>query len=984
MRQVVLLFAVFAASVLNAQPQQGYVKTLGQTNQQGVAYRYNGKNARTPLGNVTITYDANQRTTISNEQDGTFTLMLVGRKMGDRIGLVTVKKREMMVFNKQAVDEWSVRKEPLRLILCNADEFDRQKENLINIGRREAKKKYYRQKTDLEKQLSESKIKQQEYETLLDKAYEELERARKHMDEYAEMFARIDESEIDTLAQRAVELFNQGEVDAAIRLFEQGNYMEKLDKALKTSQQADQLKAIAEQAKEKATQDSLKALESLKAQIEAYKLNNEWQKAGELLKGLAGRLNTVQSMADYADFCQNQNNYAEAKSYMQKAIVLHKSLMQSDSNEWTLKMSDLSHFFGDILRENKEFEQSELQQQNALELLKSLAASSPGTYDKKLFEIHNSLGNLYENANQYLKAETDYLEAEKLAEKLQQIDSGLVQARVQNNLGLLYFRMAKYTQSETSYLKSKNYYQKRLDISSNDVAINNKNEYLFYNYAGTLYNLANLYKRVGRFDESKENFRLAVKYFTELSGRNRDAYDPLLAMIYVDFAVLYRMGNSYRKSIDMSLEALAKYRVLTSRNPLAFNPNLATTLSNLGITYTITEQYQEAEKYLSESLEIRKSLARKAPRIYNGQLATTYRQLGRVCSMTGRYEQAETFTMMAYELFKELSEKQQMITTLDDMGSLYTFQRKYEKSIEMYKQALDGYKDTDLTIKGNERDYANILQNMGLAYFYLHKYDDSVTALLEADSIMTDISHQNPEYYAEDVARIAYNLGRSLYMSGEFESALPYIQKAVDTYRWLEQQSSHKYSSLLAYTLVEQGLVNGKLHQDEKMEACYKEAIGIYIKQEKSISEQVAYCYSQLGAYYFTVHRYNDYEEMSKKALDVYKQLAQTNPSVYRPSVCQALGSMSYKFVFLKKYAEAEQYAREGLAVDSTRHWIAGNLAAALLFQGKYKEAETIYRKYKDELKDSFLDDFKKYVEAGVVPKKYEADVEKIKQLLNE
>ena len=69
--------------------------------------------------------------------------------------------------------------------------------------------------------------------------------------------------------------------------------------------------------------------------------------------------------------------------------------------------------------------------------------------------------------------------------------------------------------------------------------------------------------------------------------------------------------------------------------------------------------------------------------------------------------------------------------------------------------------------------------------------------------------------------------------------------------------------------------------------------------------------------------------------------------------------------------------------VDSTQHWIASNLAAALLFQGKYAEAEQVYRQYKEELKESFLNDFKQFAEVGVIPKEYEADVEKIKQILN-
>ena len=86
----------------------------------------------------------------------------------------------------------------------------------------------------------------------------------------------------------------------------------------------------------------------------------------------------------------------------------------------------------------------------------------------------------------------------------------------------------------------------------------------------------------------------------------------------------------------------------------------------------------------------------------------------------------------------------------------------------------------------------------------------------------------------------------------------------------------------------------------------------------------------------------------------------------------------------MKNYPEAEQLAREGLSIDSTKIFIYTNLAAALLFQGKYTESEQIYRQYKSELKESFLDDFKQFAEAGVIPKEYEADVEKIKKMLNE
>jgi predicted Zn-dependent protease len=86
----------------------------------------------------------------------------------------------------------------------------------------------------------------------------------------------------------------------------------------------------------------------------------------------------------------------------------------------------------------------------------------------------------------------------------------------------------------------------------------------------------------------------------------------------------------------------------------------------------------------------------------------------------------------------------------------------------------------------------------------------------------------------------------------------------------------------------------------------------------------------------------------------------------------------------MKQFQEAEEYAREARAIDSTQYILYTNLAAALLFQGKYGEAEVIYRQYKDELKDGFLDDFNQFAEAGVIPKEREEDVERIKKILEE
>ncbi len=121
-------------------------------------------------------------------------------------------------------------------------------------------------------------------------------------------------------------------------------------------------------------------------------------------------------------------------------------------------------------------------------------------------------------------------------------------------------------------------------------------------------------------------------------------------------------------------------------------------------------------------------------------------------------------------------------------------------------------------------------------------------------------------------------------------------------------------------------------------------------------------------------------EEMLPIIKGMYERELERNKEDYSITI----GSHSFCCMFMQEFSKAEQYAREGIEVDPTQTFIYSNLAPSLLFQGKYKEAEEIYKKYKLELKDSFLSDFEQFETEGIIPEIYQSDVEKIKQLLNE
>ena len=138
-----------------------------------------------------------------------------------------------------------------------------------------------------------------------------------------------------------------------------------------------------------------------------------------------------------------------------------------------------------------------------------------------------------------------------------------------------------------------------------------------------------------------------------------------------------------------------------------------------------------------------------------------------------------------------------------------------------------------------------------------------------------------------------------------------------------------------------------------------------------------------LGCLYYNIQRYEDSEKMYLSAMEIRRRLAAANPQVYEPGLVRACNNLSFLFLAQGNFEEAERYTREGSKYDSTHHTVYTNLAASLLFQGRYAEAEEIYLRYKEELKEDFLSDFEDFYRRGIIPPEREDDVERIKKLLS-
>ena len=557
---------------------------------------------------------------------------------------------------------------------------------------------------------------------------------------------------------------------------------------------------------------------------------------------------------------------------------------------------------------------------------------------KSLFEY----GHFLQTNKRYDLAEARYRENLDIYQRLEVIspqayEPGL--ATTQNNLGLLYSDTQCYGESEEMYLSAVEIYQ-RLSVVNPQVY----EPYL----ATTQNNLGLLYRDTQRYGESEEMYLSAVEIYQRLSVVNPQVYEPDLARAQNNLGLLYSDTQRYGESEEMYLSAMEIFRELTVANPQAYEPDLARTRNNLGNLYRDTQRYGESEEMYLSAVEIYQRLSVANPQVYEPDLARTRNNLGCLYDNTQRYKESEEMYLSVLTVYQRLTIANPQVYELDlartqnNLGNLYRDTRRYEDSEKMYLSAVEIYRRlAAANPQVYEPDLAETQNDLGILYSDTRRYEESEEMYLSAMEIRRRLAVANPQVYEPGLARTQYNLG-CLYS---------------DTRRYEESEKMYLSAMEIRRRLA---VANPQVYEPDLADTQYN-----------------------LGCLYYNIQRYEESGEMYLSALKVYQRLTVADPQVYEPYLVRACNNLSFLFLAQGNFEEAERYAREGAKYDSTHHTIYTNLAASLLFQGRYAEAEEIYLRYKEELKEDFLSDFEDFYQRGIIPPEREDDVERIKKLLS-
>ena len=619
-----------------------YITNALAIDQLGIAYKYNGKKQRTPIGGVYVKVATSRNGVVSDKKNGQFVLKLDGLGMGDPLGMAAVSKKGMMVFNKEEVDRWSVQKKPLVLILCDANEFQKLKDRLVVIGRSQAKKKHKQELAKLEALNAKKQLTLEQYYAKRESIDKKMEHALAHMDEYADLFARIDESEIDTVSQKAFDMFKQGHIDEAIDLFKKN---EQKTKSPSIREKAEEMLQLVDSAESLAQQDIDENMKQAKAYVEALKYKGEWEEAGRVLKEMADALGTYEAMMEYADFARRQNQYAEAETYYKLCKDKIAPLVKTNPELYEPQLAKVYINLGVVYYCTKRFNESEQMHKEALEIRKRLADANPQAHEPNLAVCYK-------------------------------------------HLGLLYFETQRYAESEQMH-KAALQIRKRL-------ADANPQTYE-YDLADNYNNLACLYRATQRYAESELLSKTAMAIYKRLADANPQACEPDLARSYNNLANLYSDTQRFTESEKMYKDALDIFKRLAEFNPQAYEPDLAATYNNLANLYSKTQRYAESEQMYKAAIAIYERLYEGAPQQYLSRLAKRYFDYGMVMLNNNKSNEAiepvERSLKLCKDMMNDKPDKALYAANLSCLVGLHNTNKNYATAYTYNKELLPLLKD---------------------------------------------------------------------------------------------------------------------------------------------------------------------------------------------------------------------------------------------------------------------------------------------------
>lgn len=530
---------------------------------------------------------------------------------------------------------------------------------------------------------------------------------------------------------------------------------------------------------------------------------------------------------------------------------------------------------------------------------------------------------------------------------------------IQKELETLYFTIKHYRESSVICHKIIN--------DMNQISKDSLSQFLpllaeiYYLAGGLDYEISNLKESELMYENA---YRIAKGQYEEITPASLAFQARILRCL----KEVYKQEQNWEKEQQVYQEARMLKHKLDNESGLSLLEkssvllDLAEVYSMHGFVYRSEENMQrslECDAMHEEALSMSKTIASEDPQSYEPFYASMLNSTAHYYMTTTSSREVGYGQRRSEELYKEV--------------------------LSIYNKLSAQYPDIyDATIAHTIKSLAYLCLSDTLRYQECEKLYNTA---LEQYKVLV---RKYPNLYDDELAGCYQGLGTLYLDNGKDSKSIEMFSQALQILKKLSTSNHFSYLAQVAEVSNRMASIyRYSLHDSPKAEQSYYETVSAY----KNLNQQYELSGNTVVDLLFNISNLEEllleqgkYSNLPPLIQDMLRYLnadiEKWNNGIITYRYVDYLGDQSFYSILTGDFSQAERISRQAISLRPNQNYYYGNLAAALLLQGKYSEAKSIYEQYKDILKQDFLGDLDLFEKAGIIPPGRINDIERIKHLL--
>jgi tetratricopeptide (TPR) repeat protein len=682
-----------------------------------------------PLQGVEVVV-RNANSSVSNKR-GEFQLEFRTSVAGQRVEIRSITKLDYEVFNTEAVEQWNINPEqPFVIKMVKSELFKRIKDEYSRVSSQSYKSQYDREVARYQKERDEHRITEEAYQQEIIRLSNEYDRQLANMDNYIDRFARIDLSVISSEERAIIELVKAGQIDEAIRRYDELNLVEQYEQTIASLAELKEAESKIQRSIAKHKEASEEIYQSLSNQINLLMMSGgeaNLAKVNDIYNELLVIDNTnIELHFRYIGFCFEQTHYDEAL-----ACAKHLLTIAQSDEDIAMAYSVLGDAYANLLKSDEAFDAY----YKAYDLITNLINLEEPTLRNMIMfsNVSNSIGLLFADMNLMDGA----IEIIELAYK------------IRNHI--------------VEYQPDPQHYHSLASIANN---------------------MANIYLRIYDAERALQYSSEAISIYESLAASS-EMYSVDLAKSYMNKACIYYALGQYDSAEPLFLKAIELYANLVVVNPDRFKFDFAYSLTNYGFMLTESFRYDAAYLYFMCASALY-NCCEAMPGYMRMQEALLNVGISEMLSKSGEYGEIEEYYRKIYSVLPTTFDDIHLIRLSINVGIRMMSVLENAGLIELAEEYGENYREVAVEAYNMWPQYFGVqyykyLMKMGL--FYINYKDDLSLArscITEAKSIANLFKENHYTYYHIYRMIAVEALVYICKCEGKFDEAMAMIRENVE------------------------------------------------------------------------------------------------------------------------------------------------------------------------------------------------------------